>query len=262
MLLDGAKMKTQTVRKGLRNPELILVQLRRWFPWSALVSDPECAHLIKAWSSGSLQRRPIREIFPGLALDFVQIRKPQSRVVGWSLDLQELIHLLSVAKFIQARKVLEIGTFDGFTALNLAANLSPGASVSTVDLPPGRSAEEYRVAGISNAVEHTRIGSMFRNQPEEKMIQQYWGDSTSTDWTSFGGPFDLILIDGCHEYSFVKSDSEKALRNLKPGGVIFWHDYGFSPSVSRAVDELGKAHPVTAIRGTRFACLRAEQSTT
>src|SRR5438105_3516501 len=140
-------MGTRKLAKGLRNPELILVQLRRWFPWKAFASDPECAHLIKAWSSGGLPRKPIQEIFPRLSLDSVQIRKPQARVIGWSLDFQELVHLLSIAKFIQARNILEIGTFDGFTALNLAANVSSGASVSTVDLPPDQEAAAYRAAG-------------------------------------------------------------------------------------------------------------------
>ena len=104
-------MGTRTLTKGLRNPELILVQLRRWFPWGAFSSDPECAHLIKAWSSGGLERKSMQEIFPQLTLDSIQIRKPEARVIGWSLDLQELVHLLSVAKFIQAKRILEIGTF-------------------------------------------------------------------------------------------------------------------------------------------------------
>ena len=246
----------KTLVKGLSHPDLLFVLLRRWFPWSAFLRDPECAHLVKAWSSGCIPRKRIPDIFPGLYIDALRVRKPESRVIGWSLDIQELVHLISIAKFTNAKRILEIGTFDGFTALNIASNLPDDAEICTVDLPPDLDEAAFRAVGISNAVDHSRIGVMFRGEPEEMRIRQCWGDSTKADWKSFGSPFDLILIDGCHEYTFVKSDSLNALKNISPGGTILWHDYGYAPDVSRAVDELAASHPVNGIIGTRFACLR------
>jgi predicted O-methyltransferase YrrM len=194
------------------------------------------------------------EIFPGIeACGVVSIRKPESRTIGWSVDIQELTHILSVAKHTKAKRILEIGTFDGFTALNLAANLDDDAVVCTLDLPEENRGE----VRISNASDPKRVGSKFLGQPEEKRIRQLWADSTTADWKEFGSPFDLILVDGCHDYPYVKSDSVNAIASIRPGGVILWHDYGYIADVSRAVDELAPDYPIVAIIGTRLACFKS-----
>jgi predicted O-methyltransferase YrrM len=211
-------------------------------------------HLVRAWSSGKLPRVGLREVFPGIEeCSIVSVRKPESRTIGWSLDLQELIHILCVAKYTNAKRILEIGTFDGFTALNLAANLNEGGEVCTLDLPPDGQA---RLGPISNVCDKEVVGSKFRGQPEETSIRQLWGDSTTADWKHFGSPFDLILIDGCHDYRYVKSDSANAIEHVRPGGIVLWHDYGQFADVSRAVDELARDYAIVGILGTRFACFR------
>lgn len=86
--------------------------------FGGLFGTPNCMHLVGAWSSGELPRAGLREISPGIeACSIVSVRKPDSRTVGWSLDLQELIHILSVAKFTCASGIegdcLEFGVFRG-----------------------------------------------------------------------------------------------------------------------------------------------------
>lgn len=245
--------------RGLRNPGLSFVLIRRWFPWAASRNDRECQHLISAWSSGRLRRSSLRDLFPGIDACSVVVRKAEARTVGWSLDLQELVHLLSIVKLTKPKRSLEIGTYDGFTALNIAANLEPGSEVRTVDLPQNQEQSVLRSTGISNACVSDIIGSKFRREPEEARIQQIWGDSSREDWASFGAPFDLILIDGSHDYPYVRSDSLNAVKSANPGATILWHDYGQCVDVSRAVDELSRNYPVHAILGTRFACLRMPQ---
>ena len=211
-------------------------------------------HLVRAWSSETLPRVESREMFPGIEeCSTVSVRKPESRTIGWSLDLQELIHILSVAKYTNAKRILEIGTFDGFTALNLAANLGDEGEVVTLDLPQDGQA---RLEPISNLSDFGVIGSKFREERQAQRIRQLWADSTKAEWSSFGSPFDLIVIGGCHDYSYVKSDSSNAVRHVRPGGTVCWHDYGQAPDVSRAVDALARNYPIVAIRGTRLACYR------
>ncbi len=246
--------------KTATNPRLIAVALRRLFPWRAARHDQECRHLISAWSSGRLPRLPLAALFPGIANTDVLLRKAESRAVGWSLDLQELVHLLSIVKFTRPKVILEIGTFDGFTALNLAANVETDAEVRTLDLPQNLDSAEIKAKGISNAWINDRRGEKFLSEPEAIRIRQLWGDSLKADWNTFGPPFDLILIDGAHEYPYVRSDSLNALQSIRPGGTILWHDYGQCLGVSRAVDELAVDKPIRAIKGTRFACLRVPTS--
>ncbi len=242
--------------KGLRRPSLFLVGLRRFVLMGGALSDPECNHLVQAWSSGSLPRLELASIFPGIQdCTELTIRKPESRIVGWSLDLHELVHVLAIVRYTKARRVLEIGTFDGFAALNLAANLDDGGMVYTVDLPPER---QVGADSIPNASAPENVGSKFKNEEEGKKIRQLWADSTTADWAQFGSPFDLVLVDGCHDYRYVKSDSENAIKHVRPGGTVIWHDYGQCPDVSRALDELAAEHPIVAVKGTRLVCLRRE----
>ena len=100
---------------------------------------------------------------------------------------------------------------------------------------------------VSQAEAEGFVGAKYRGQPEAKKIKQLWGDSMHSDWKEFGAPFDLILIDGSHDYPYVKSDSLNALKHIRPGGTILWHDYGSIPDVSKAVDELAQDYPIAAI---------------
>ena len=51
----------------------------------------------------------------------------------------------------------------------------------------------------------------------------------------------------------MKIDTENAMRHVKPGGIILWHDYGIIEDVSRAVDEYQQTLKVSVVRGTTLA---------
>jgi hypothetical protein len=66
-------------------------------------------------------------------------------------------------------------------------------------------------------------------------------------------------VDGSHAYSYVRSDSRKALEMVAPGGLILWHDYRgmFKPrGVYRALNELAKEVPLVHIKGTSLIAHR------
>jgi Methyltransferase domain len=230
--------------------------VRRIILVGGIHGDQECMNAVRSWSSGKLPHVLLRDLFPGIErCGSIVVKKPEARVIGFSLDLLELAHVLSVAKFSDARSILEIGTFDGFTALNLAANIDREGKVYTVDLP-----NYAKRDGPDNPYAPYIVGSKFEGEPEAAKIEQLWADSTKADWQSFGGPFDMILIDGSHVYPDVKSDSANALRRLRPAGTVFWHDYGHYLGVSKAIDELARDHSIAVIKGTRLACFRGISS--
>jgi methyltransferase family protein len=241
-----------TLAKALRNPKLVVFGVRRYVLIGGIHEDSECMNAVRSWSSGKLPHVPVHDLFPGIEkCGPIVLRRPQARVVGFSLDLLELVHVLSAVRFTGARSILEVGTFDGFTALNIAANMEGEGKIHTVDLP-----KQAHRNDSDNPYAPYRVGSQFQNEPEAAKIEQLWADSTTADWRLFGGPFDMILIDGSHVYRDVKSDSQNAFKHLRPGGVVFWHDYGHFAGVSKAVDELASDHPIAVIRGTRLACSR------
>ena len=59
----------------------------------------------------------------------------------------------------------------------------------------------------------------------QNKINLIFEDSTKFDESKLVNSIDLIFIDGGHNYTCVKSDSEKAFKMIKKGGYIFWHDY-------------------------------------
>jgi predicted O-methyltransferase YrrM len=157
---------------------------------------------------------------------------------------------------MRPKRFLEIGTYDGFTTLNLAANIDGDGLVYTLDLPQNQDQISWRDKGISNACVSPIVGSKYRQEPEAAKIVQIWADSSQADWAKFGAPFDMILIDGSHDSPYVWSDSLNAVKSIRPGGTILWHDYGQFLAVSRAMDKLAKDLPIHAILGSRLACLR------
>jgi predicted O-methyltransferase YrrM len=217
--------------------------------------DPESLR-IGSWGYGHLPRVCLRELFPGIEQTDVIILKTFDRVPATSLDPLEILVLAALARFRNAKNILEIGTFDGNTALNLAANSSADAWVTTVDLPVdwnGDLSLNVPTCYI-NVTDRRKIGRQFRDTTYAKKIKQVYGDSARMDWaTTLQPPFDLIFIDGCHHRRYVESDTRNALQTLKPGGIVVWHDYGMIRDVSLVVDQIAGKIEVRAIRGTRLA---------
>ena len=87
------------------------------------------------------------------------------------------------------------------------------------------------------------------------------GDSATFDWSPHVGRAGLVFVDGSHAYDYVRKDSETAMRLVRPGGVVLWHDYGVWPGVTQALEELETARHLglVHIRGTSLVFWRAGQ---
>jgi predicted O-methyltransferase YrrM len=217
--------------------------------------DPEVRR-VGEWVWGDLPRESIVSVFPGIEEVDVGIERTFDRPPdGSSIDPYEIVCICAIERHTKASKVLEIGTYLGNTALNLAANLAEGGRVVTVDLPrdwDGR----FSIAvpdRFVNVEAREAVGVQYEGRPEKKAIEQVFADSATLDWEELGGPFDLIFIDGCHFIDYVRRDTENALVHLAAGGTLILHEDGMSRHVSRVVDEVAKRRPVHALSGTRLA---------
>jgi predicted O-methyltransferase YrrM len=168
-----------------------------------------------------------------------------------------LLELTTLARLVRERnpsKVFEIGTFDGRTTAALAANASAGATVWTLDLPPGQATRFEVAAGDRVFIEKPVSGALLRGQPYEDRVRQLYGDSAAFDFTPYRA--DFVFVDGSHAYDYVRSDSIRALDLLgAAAGTIVWHDYGEWSGVTRALNELHSTD-------SRFAGLRHVRGTT
>jgi Methyltransferase domain len=194
-----------------------------------------------------------RDLFPARPILLARPRKNAGDV-----NLAELAILATVAASLSAgEEIVEIGTFDGRTTLNLAINAPAHLPVFTLDLPPRATPKFDLAPGERAFVNKPRSGRHFREAPPEwaaaaARITQLFGDSASFDWSAHLGRAALVFVDGSHAYDYVLADTDTAFRLIAPNGVIVWHDYGVWEGVTRGLEEieatrqLGLRH----IRGT------------
>ena len=184
------------------------------------------------------------------------------RVAGGISDYETWI-LCNLAK--DSRTVFEFGTCTGKTSSLLARNAPADARVFTLTLPPDAAAglvgsESDDPRAMAAAQQESRFESFYySDRPEAAKIEQLFGDSKTFDETPYAGRCGLVFVDGAHAYSFVKSDSEKALRMVRPGGLVLWHDYRGprrAKGVFRALNELAERLPLVRIRGTSLVAYR------
>ena len=177
-----------------------------------------------------------------------------------SLPLEELAILTAIVRSLQPKRIVEIGTAEGRTTLNLALNSPQDAEIITFDLPLELAGKHRTHSGPDYLqMNITEPGVLFRDHPAASKIKLVLADSTKFDWTPYERSVDFVFIDGAHDYESVRKDTGNALRIIRPGGIIVWHDYGVWEGVTRCLDELRKQFPVVLIKDTTLACLKVRE---
>jgi len=197
-----------------------------------------------------------------LVSNTVSLRLYEQAMAPGNVTFEELFVLVELLQTFQPTSCFEIGTFDGRTTLNMAANTSDNAVIYTLDLPReqiGSTMFPLNPADLG-VVEKETSGTRFRGTVWEHKIQQLYGDSATFDYTPYQGNIDFVFVDGSHTYDYALSDSRKAITLLRNGkGVILWHDYPVSPSVLKVINYLQASDPrfanIRYIKDTTFACL-------
>ncbi len=199
---------------------------------------------------------------PTLATEVAFIGHGPVAVPGGTSDAEAWI-LSVLAK--QARCFFEFGTCTGRTSYLWSRNAPPDAKVVTLTLAPTQ--RESYVAAPGDDTRDMRFALnesnftefIYSGTPEAARITQLFGDSKAFDETPYVGWADLVFVDGAHAESYVLSDSAKALRIVKPGGLVLWHDYigpHHAPGVFNGLNALLKTLPIRHLRGTTFAAYR------
>ncbi len=112
--------------------------------------------------------------------------------------------LTLLARLVSARRIVEVGTLAGYSALRLARGLAAGGRVDTIEIDP-RHAEVARAnlaaAGAADLV-HVHVGD----------------GPTVLDSLASEGPFDLVFVDADKERYDVYA--RWAAQHLRPGGLF------------------------------------------
>ena len=146
----------------------------------------------------------------------------------------ELVVISLLISTLKPKKIVEIGTFNGRTTINMALNQPKDGEIITFDLPNNKtklplapSEEKYILGKDGNRRSHAQI-------------KQIYGDSADYDFTDYIDRIDFMFVDGSHSYEYTMHDSRLAYNLVRRGGYILWHDYDSPhwPGVTEALNEL------------------------
>ena len=114
-----------------------------------------------------------------------------------------------LVRMMRPRRVLEIGTFTGYSALSMAAGLDEGAELHTVEVDDEQ--EEF-------------IRSYFARSPHGDKITLHIGSALEIA-PKLGGEFDMVFIDGDkREYPAYYRMGDDGGRRLVHGGSVLIAD--------------------------------------
>jgi predicted O-methyltransferase YrrM len=159
----------------------------------------------------------------------------------WSSPIADVVTLAKIALSLKPRRVLEVGSYRGYTTRLLAEHAPPETVIVAVDRDP-------------------RHGQSYLDTPLASKIERRVGDvSPAAFATDAPESYDLIFLDADHTYGAVKRDTEVLLPLLAPTGLFVWHDYAnwgrFSKKngVPEFLHELARSRPVAAVGGSWLA---------
>lgn len=231
---------------------------RRWRCWSRRVRGKQSKHSQVTRLPSVHWSEVVRNKYPSVW---------QARTSNGNVRISEVAILAASAADVSDSAVLfEIGTFDGRTTLNLALSAPLSCRVHTLDLLPEMGTERPLEEGERHMVDKPASGERYqlmrgRFPHEMGRIEQHFGDSATFDFTPYAGRCALVFVDGSHAYEYVLKDSATAFELVKPGGLIFWHDYGVWSGVTRGLEEIEQreSRGLRGIRGTSLVVWRAPE---
>jgi predicted O-methyltransferase YrrM len=225
-------------------------------------------NLVGAWPIRPVLPEAIDPMFrpgafgPGREAEVHFVGRGPYVVDGGTTDAEAWI-LAALAK--PSHRLFEFGTCTGKTAYLWGRNSPDDARITTITLAPEQRSGYQKAAtdqdrDVAFALSESAYSAfLYTGTDVECKIEQLFGDSKTLDITPWEGTCDLVFVDGSHAYSYVVSDSERALRLVRPGGLVLWHDYAgprHSPGVYRALNELAAHLPLVRIQGTALAAYR------
>jgi hypothetical protein len=204
-----------------------------------------------------------RSVFQNRKISLAETRKSSGNVT-----LGELAILAQAAADCRpGSEIVEIGTFDGRTTINLALNAPAGSPIFTLDLPPDQPTLFRLEAGERQYVDKPLAGARFTQCPPSlsssaRRITQLFADSATFDWSSHHGKAGLVFVDGSHAYDYARTDSTTAMQLVVAGGAVLWHDYGVWEGVTRALEELERTLNLGLrhVRGTSLVLWHARRA--
>ena len=136
-------------------------------------------------------------------------------------DHDDFHPLQKLARYLDPKVIVELGTAHGNTTANLARNCER-AKIFTVNAPV------EKMTGVITTFDLTEeeIGCVYRNHGYSDQVVQIFENTLNLDLSSHlkPGELDFGVIDACHDFEYVINDFEKLLPFVAENGVVMFHD--------------------------------------
>lgn len=179
---------------------------------------------------------------------------------GGSISTIEAIMLIKLMRVVEPNHIFEFGTYKGLTTRLLLANLpakagNESARIYTLDLP-NIEGISFQGSDIDLAKEALGFSRKYLELPNKHLVRQLLQDSLTLDTAPYLQRFQYVFVDGNHELTYVKSDTEKAFEMLAEApSCVIWHDYGNPefPELTHYLEALARRKKIYHIEDTMLA---------
>jgi predicted O-methyltransferase YrrM len=173
---------------------------------------------------------------------------------GLLVEAEAIVLYRLASSLPDGARILEIGSFLGGSTTAIGHGiLSRGCELYCLDCW-----HDYRTQGFIDSGLVPKNASDFEIMSRFLSTTSFLGDQIrilkgrSNQFASLLPDqfFDVVFVDGAHDYESVIFDMALALRVIKPSGLICGHDYHMDgPGVVQAVDESINTHAGISIKG-------------
>lgn len=196
-----------------------------------------------------------------------QIRTLFPPIEVGSITLVDQITLLALIELVDPERILEIGTYQGYST-RLFLNNSNAQEIISVDLPEFSNEKEVAVDkervlqdGDYNddylrLIQNKSSGKYLNGlgESERLRLKLIKCDSTKLDYKEEVGTIEFAFVDGGHHFDIVTQDTCNVINQIK-SGVIVWHDYSSAihSDVTKFLAEHSKKNQVFYVLGSLCA---------
>ena len=182
-----------------------------------------------------------------------------------NVSIEEVCKICLIVRWLRPKRILELGTYNGMTTLQMALNAPRECTTYTLDLPDYEK-NSLPMSKIDKLVAtffldnfNNVVGRYFARRADLN-IRQLFGNSTRFDYSMIDVPVDLVFVDAAHDYESKCQDSDTAFRLLARPGAILWHNYGdvTCPYVTRCLAEYAQHYKIWHLRNTYLAVYFSE----
>lgn len=156
------------------------------------------------------------------------------KIPGWTSEAE----LRWLAEQASLRKnILEVGSWMGRSAAAMAANTQ--GTVTAVDTWAGTAGDRVHEEQLAGKGKDWLFRQFLKHTKPYQNIHTIRQSSQNASTTVADRKFDMIFLDGAHDYDSVKTDLQAWIPLLESGGLLCGHDFdGGRPGVVQAVREL------------------------